>query len=105
VKDAITGRAEANVELAIALPLGVVANQLMKVEADLRFLSAKTGATVHRDQSGVASQVAARLEKIHETLESIRCLIARMEEDLQSPVASAPPSSRPRDSRSDRNED
>ena len=31
----------ANVEMAVVLPLGVVANQLMKIETDLRLLNMK----------------------------------------------------------------
>ena len=51
-----------NVELSIVLPLGVIANQLMKVETDLRFLNAKTSAYVsERSDSVMAGQVAARI--------------------------------------------
>jgi hypothetical protein len=73
-----------NVELSIVLPLGVVANQLMKVEADLRFLNAKTSAYASRRLGGeTAGQVAARLEKINEALEVIRGLVADIETDTQ----------------------
>lgn len=85
-----TNRAAANAELALALPLGVVANQLMRIEADLRLLSAKNGAdTDGSERSGIASQVAARLEKISETLESIRSLVADLEAQLQPRSVSA----------------
>ena len=40
----MTEPSPANLELAIALPLGVVANQLTRIEADLRFLSMKASA-------------------------------------------------------------
>jgi hypothetical protein len=73
-----------NVELSIALPLGVVANQLMKVEADLRLLNAKTSAYASQGLSGAAGQVAARLEKINEALEVIRGLVAEIENDIQT---------------------
>ena len=73
-----------NVELSILLPLGVIANQLMKVEADLRFLNAKTSAYASRRLGGgMAGQVAARLEKINEALEVIRGLVADIEMDTQ----------------------
>ena len=73
-----------NVELSIALPLGVIANRLMKVEADLRLLNAKTSAHASRYLgSGTAGQVAARLEKIHEVLEAIRALVSDIETDIQ----------------------
>jgi hypothetical protein len=96
----MTDRPATSVELAIALPLGAVANQLMRVESDLRFLSAKTsGDSLGRDGSGRVAQVAARLEQINETLEAIRRLIADIERDLQPnpPHASA----RRRDDRDD----
>jgi uncharacterized protein YukE len=73
-----------NVELSIALPLGVVANQLMKVEADLRLLNAKTSAYASQSFSGAAGQVAARLEKINEALEVIRGLVSEIENDIQT---------------------
>ncbi|MEO7208232.1 MAG: hypothetical protein ABI356_01435 [Steroidobacteraceae bacterium] len=68
---------QANFELSIVLPLGVVANQLMKIEADLRFLNARTSAYVRGRSGGeLAAQVAARLEKINEALEVIRDLVS-----------------------------
>jgi hypothetical protein len=73
-----------NVELSIVLPLGVIANQLMKVEADLRFLNAKTWAYAGEHPGGdMAGQVAARLEKINEALEVIRGLVSDIEMDIQ----------------------
>jgi hypothetical protein len=73
-----------NVELSIALPLGVIANQLMKVEADLRLLNARTSAYASRHLgSGTAGQIAARLEKINEALEVIRVLVSDIESDIQ----------------------
>jgi hypothetical protein len=91
----------ANVELAIALPLGVVANQLMRVETDLRLLGAKT--SIHaqdHENAGLLSQIAARLEKINETLEAIRGLIAEIETDLQ-PRSTSAASRHRRDDRDD----
>jgi predicted transcriptional regulator len=79
-----------SVELAIALPLGVAASQLKRVESDLRFLSAKT-AVFPQSRGGVdvVKQVAARLEQINEALDSIRALIVEIERDLQPKTASA----------------
>jgi len=66
------------------LPLGVVANQLMKVEADLRFLNAKRAAYASEGPGGeAAAQVAARLERINETLEAIRVLVLEIETDMR----------------------
>jgi len=74
----------ANFELSIVLPLGVVANQLVKVEADLRFLNAKSSAVAGKHPGGdMAGQVAARLEKINEALEVIRGLVLDIEREFQ----------------------
>jgi len=71
----------ANFELSIVLPLGVIANQLLKVEADLRFLNAKTATYASERPSGaMAGQVTARLERINEALEVIRGLVIRERE-------------------------
>jgi hypothetical protein len=97
----MTETSSANFELAIVLPLGVAANQLLKVEADLRLLNAKT--TRHparRESAGLESQLAARLEKINETLETIRALVADIEADLQ-PNAASPATRPPREDRDD----
>ena len=82
----------ANFELSIVLPLGVVANQLMKVEADLRFLNAKTTAYAgERTGADMAGQVAARLEKINQALEVIRALVLDIETEFQPKSANARP--------------
>jgi hypothetical protein len=78
-----------NIELSIVLPLGVIANQLAKVEAELRFLNAKTSVYGgERLGSGVAGQVSARLERINQALEVIRGLVADIETDIQPIPAS-----------------
>jgi hypothetical protein len=82
----------ANFELSIVLPLGVVANQLLKVEADLRFLNAKISGYAGEGPAGsVAGQAAAQLEKIHEALELIRGLVSDIETDIQPSSANARP--------------
>ena len=96
----MSDRPPASVELAIALPLGAVAKQLMRVESDLRFLSAKTFADPqHRGDAGRAAEVVSRLEQINETLEAIRALIADIERELQPNPARA--AARRRDDRDD----
>ena len=51
----------ANLELTIVLPLGVVANQLMRIEADLRFLNMKALAYAkERESSEPDGRIAAR---------------------------------------------
>jgi hypothetical protein len=74
----------ANLELSIALPLGVVANQLTKVEADLRFLSMKaSGFARERENGELAAKVLSGLERINEALDLIRGLVADMEAHVQ----------------------
>ena len=91
----------ANFELSIMLPLGVVANQLMKVEADLRFLNAKTAAYAsERPDRDMAGQVAGHLEKINEMLEVIRSLVLDIETEFQPKSANA----RPAKTRTDRDD-
>jgi hypothetical protein len=77
----MTAPSSANVELTILLPLEVIANQLMKVEADLRFLNAKTVAYATQG-GGLGEQIATRLERINEALDKIRDLIADFEADI-----------------------
>ena len=74
----------ANVELAIALPLGVVANQLTRIEADLRFLTIKASSYANaRDNGELAAKVSGGVEKINEALDMIRGLMADMEAHIQ----------------------
>jgi hypothetical protein len=78
----------ANFELAIVLPLGVIANQLMKLEADLRFLNAKTSRYASEPPDRIlAAQVATRIEKINEALEVIRSLVSDIATDIQPRAA------------------
>ena len=72
-----------NLELAIGLPLGVVANQLTRIEADLRFLNMKALAYAKEDNGGLTSQIAVHLEKINEVLDLIRGLVSDIEADIQ----------------------
>lgn len=97
----MSARSPANFELSIALPLGVIAIQLMKVEADLRFLNAKTSAHANeRPAEAMAGQVAAQLERINDALEAIRGLVADIGTDLQA-RATNPKSHRARSERDD----
>ena len=81
----MTTASHANIELAIVLPLGVLANQLLKVEADLRSLSMRAPAVA--GAGGASGQIAGQVEKISETLDSIRLLLADFEAEIQ-PLAS-----------------
>jgi hypothetical protein len=84
----MTETSPANLELAIALPLGVVANQLIRIEADLRFLSMKAAAYRSERESGqLAAKVSGGLEKINEVLDLIRGLVADMEANIRKSSA------------------
>jgi hypothetical protein len=88
----------ASFELAVVLPLGVAANQLMKVESELRFLSAKLS-RYGQERGSARSEAAARLEKMSEVLDAIRRLIAEIQAEIQ-PQASGS-TSRARSDRDD----
>ncbi len=71
----------ANLETAILLPLGVVATQLMKIEAHLRLLNMKALAFAReREGRRYAGLIEARLEHINEALDSIRDLVSDIAE-------------------------
>jgi hypothetical protein len=71
-----------NAELAIVLPLGVVANQLLKIEADLRFLNMKALNFQQAQQGGeINRQIAARIEAINHALSLIGGLMRDIEAD------------------------
>jgi hypothetical protein len=79
----MTETSPANAELAILLPLGVIANRLMAIEADLRLINLKAvDCAQTRESAGLATQAAARLERISEALDLIRDLVSQMESSL-----------------------
>jgi hypothetical protein len=85
----------ANLELAIVLPLGVVVNQLMRIEAHLRLLNMKTLDFAEEcSQAPFAGPIAANLEQIHDALDSIRRLVADIEADVRPRSADAARSAR-----------
>jgi hypothetical protein len=80
-----------NLELTIALPLGVIANQLMRIETDLRFLNMRASAYASARENGeLAATIAGRLEKINEALDLIRGLLADIEANIRPTAASQP---------------
>ncbi len=79
----MTGGSSANVEVAFVLPLGVVANQLMRIEAQLRLLNMKTlDFATERDQGRLIGLIETRLEQINEALDSISGLVSDIEADI-----------------------
>lgn len=78
----MTTASKANLELAIVLPLGVLARQLMKVETDFRSLGMRASAYAGSD-SATSREVAGHLETINDALDSIRGLLANFQSDFQ----------------------
>jgi hypothetical protein len=79
----MTRESSTTLEMTMILPLGVVANQLMKIEADLRLLNMKALDFVEEHGNGRhTSLIQARLENIHEALDSIRGLVSDIETDI-----------------------
>jgi hypothetical protein len=76
------GRSSPSFELAVVLPLGVAANQLRKVESDLRFLSAKIS-RYGQEHGNARGEAAAKLETMNEAIDAIRRLIADIQADIQ----------------------
>lgn len=82
----MTGPLSENFELAVVLPLGVLASQMMKLESDLRFLSARTSAFGEpRNDSRLSAQFDARLEQIHQAIDGIHALLADIESGARKP--------------------
>lgn len=80
----MTEASSANFEMSINLPLGVLANQLMRIEADLRLLNMKAlRCARERENQRLTGGIEARLDNINETLESIRDLVSDIEDCLQ----------------------
>jgi hypothetical protein len=76
------------------LPLGVIANQLMRIEADLRFLNMKALVYAkHSESGGVGSQIAAQLDQINEALDLIRSIASDIQADMQPQLAGPAPAS------------
>jgi hypothetical protein len=81
----VTEISPASAELAILLPLGVLANRLMAIETDLRSISMRPlDCAQTREHAALAAQTAARLERIGEALDLIRDLVSEMEAGLRS---------------------
>lgn len=79
----MTESSPANPELAIVLPLGVVANQLMRIEADLRFLNMKALVFSTERDAGLVGRIAIPIERINQALDLIRSLVADIETDVR----------------------
>ena len=75
--------ASANLEMTIVLPLGVIANQLIRIEADLRLLNMKARVLAPKaDDEHFAERAEAALDNINQALESIRNLVSGIEDHM-----------------------
>jgi hypothetical protein len=100
VTPTLTSDSSTSFELAVLLPLGVLANQLGKVESDLRFLNAKIS-RYGQERGSARAEAAAKLEAMSEAIDAIRRLIADIQADMQPDIQ--PRTAEPaRDSRTDR---
>lgn len=83
----MSGTSPSELELAIVLPLGVLAQQLMKVEAQLRLVNMKAlELSCDSDYRGSAALINSKLERISEALESIRSLVADLSRRKPQPA-------------------
>jgi hypothetical protein len=81
--------------MALILPLGVIANQLMRIEADLRLLNMKAVDLARERETGRhTGLIEARLERINEALDAIRSLVADIEADVQPKTRDVQPKTR-----------
>jgi hypothetical protein len=76
-------------EMTMVMPLGVLANQLVKIEGDLRLLSMKAAEHSGDDGGPSTKAVDARLELMHEALESIGSLLVRLQADIHPKESAA----------------
>jgi hypothetical protein len=79
----MTEKSDSALELAIGLPLGVVADKLMRIEADLRLLDMKALTFANANNGRLTGLIEARLEAIFAALDSIRSLASDIEADIQ----------------------
>lgn len=78
-------------EFTLCLPLGVVENQLRKIEEELRTLSMKAVDFGERcEDRPTRARATANLESIGGLVESIADLVTRLDADIR-PVAAALP--------------
>jgi hypothetical protein len=92
----------ANLDMTIALPLGVVANQLVKIEANLRLLDEKVeDFAKQRDNGRLAGLLEGKLDDINELLDSIRCIVSNIQADIQAGAADKTAVRKPRPEQDD----
>jgi hypothetical protein len=80
-------------EMALGLPLGVLANKLIKIEGELRFLAMKAAEQSGEDRAKSTQSIDAKIETMHQALESIHSLLARLQSDFHPTAPAAPTTS------------
>jgi hypothetical protein len=79
----MTQESPADWEFSIVLPLGAIATQLQKIEAQLRLLNIKAvNLAGGRDGHPIQAIVEGRLEQIGETLHSVASLVSDIQADV-----------------------
>jgi hypothetical protein len=79
----MTQASPADWEMTIVLPLGVVANQLQRIETQLRLLNMKAlDFAAERENRALRAPIDARLEQINEAIAAISGLVSDIEADL-----------------------
>jgi hypothetical protein len=80
----MTAKNLAHVEMSLALPLDVIAGKLMKIEQELRSLNVKAlNFETERERGDLNGLIGARLERIHDALDSIRAHLSHLQGDIQ----------------------
>ncbi len=70
-------------EFSIVLPLGAIANQLMKTEEQLRLITMQRLEIADRSESTrIYNLIEVKAEYIHRTLDSLRELMSNIQADL-----------------------
>ena len=81
----MTKESSSDWEIAIDLPLGVVASQLARIEEQLRLLNLKAADLVkERDGGRRNGAIAVRLENINRALDSIRTFMSDLEGEIDA---------------------
>src|SRR5712672_3378375 len=81
----MTKASSTNWEIAIDLPLGVVASQLARIEEQLRLLNLKAADLVkERDGGRRNGAISVRLENINRALDSIRTFMSDLETEIDA---------------------
>ena len=82
---------DAEWEMAVVLPLGAVASQLRRIEAQLRLLNMKAlDFSGQRENRAFQAQIETRLEQITDALGSVTALVADIGADIAPSRAKVP---------------